>query len=76
MKEKNIPIKFKVLESIAYILAFSPIVFMFLDFFYGLTTLSSMFYFFASACGVSLLITTKIAKKEWIARNSTKRGCD
>ena len=76
MNKNRIPIKFKVIECATWLLVLLPIVFMVLDFFYCWTKLSSLAYFFASACGATLLITTKIAKKEWVAHNKTKGSCD
>ena len=64
-----IPLKFRIVESVTWLLVFLPLVFIFLDFFFGWTELSAVFYFYASACAISLLVTTKIAKKEWMVHN-------
>jgi len=64
-----IPFKFKVVEYITWLFVFLPLVIMVLDIFFDWTELSSLFYFYASACGVSLLITAKLAKKEWMVHN-------
>ncbi len=64
-----IPLKFRVVECLTWLFVFLPLVIMFLDIFFDWTELSSLFYFYASACGVSLLITAKLAKKEWMVHN-------
>lgn len=65
----EIPFKFRVVECITWLFTLLPIVIMFLDFFFAWTELSSFFYLYASACGVSLLVTAKLAKKEWTVHN-------
>ena len=76
MNKNKIPIRFKVYECVTVLLVLLPIVFMFLDFFYCWTNLSAVVYLCASACGAALLITTIVAKKEWVAHNKTKRNSD
>jgi hypothetical protein len=73
MNDNCVPVKFKVVECVTWLLVLLPIVFMFLDFFYSWTKLSSLFYLYASACGASLLVTAKIAKKK---RKSGKENHD
>lgn len=65
----EIPFKFRIIECITWILVLLPIVIMFLDFVLAWTELGSLFYLYASACGVSLLVTAKLAKKEWTVHN-------
>ena len=72
MNKSCIPVKFLIWECITWLFMLFPVVFMFLDFFYCWTKLSAWAYLFTSLCGLSLFVTTKIAKKEWIAKNKGK----
>lgn len=65
----TLPLKFRFVEASLLGLMFLPIIVMFLDLIYSWTSMSAVVYLYISACGLSLYITAKIAKKEWMVRN-------
>ena len=73
-KKNLLPKKFRILTTISWILVLAPIFFMILDFCLQWKALSIFAYIFAIACALVLLITTKIATKEWVEHvsNSTQ----
>ena len=66
---RRIPVKFTIIECIMWIMTFLPIAFMFVDVLLEWTSLGAVFYLYASACAVSLLVTVRLAKKEWKVHN-------
>lgn len=60
------PFRFRVVEIVTLCLTLLPIAVMLLDFLFVATNLSAFSYLYASACGLSLYITAKVAKREWM----------
>ncbi len=65
----TIPLKFRMIEAATLFLALMPLAIMFFDLLLSLTSLSVLFYLYVCICGVSLYVTARIAKKEWVVHN-------
>ena len=65
----TIPMRFAVLNWATLAATVLPLVIMFLDYCYGWTSMGAFTYCYISACGLSLFITAKIAKREWMVHN-------
>lgn len=63
------PLKFSVIETITLLFTLLPLALMCFDLFYSWTNLSVFLYVYISACGLSLYLTARIAKKEWMVHN-------
>ncbi len=65
----RIPLKMRITEVATLLLVIIPLVIMFFDLLCAWTNLSAIFYLYASACGLSLYITARVAKKEWMVHS-------
>ncbi len=65
----RIPLKMRITEIVTVLLIIIPLVIMVLDLLCKWTSLSAVFYIYASACGLSLYITARVAKREWMVHS-------
>ena len=65
----SVPLKFYIIEIITLMLSVIPIAIMFLDFYFSWTNLGAFIYLYISACGISLYLTAKVAKRDWMVHN-------